>query len=383
MKVLIVNRYMGMYGGAETVVKELAWHLQYMGVKTAVLTLNISEEVAALCKGLEIITPAHMLPYKFRSVDVISALGIIKEIKLLRALIGRYAAGFDLINAHNFPAHWASSGMKKPIVWMCNEIPDFYNNPGLGWPMKMLRAFGTVVDRHIVNTYIRTICVADEYNARQVDNRYQRKDAKIINYGIECDFFAQGDQQKINEIRINNEEGLVLLQVGMLSPEKNQLKSIQALEQLQKEFPGIRLVLAGRPQQPYESILRKYVDEKGLNDRVVFAGHITKAQVRGLYHSCKVALFPVKTQGGWLAPFEALCAGKPVIVSSTMGAASVIKREKLGIVSDDLVGSIRAVLSAYSVYAHMASCAREWVRSHLTWERFSREMYSVFSQALS
>ncbi len=381
MKVMIVNRYMGLYGGAETVVKELTGQLTRRGVKTLIVTLNISDTVRELCKDMEIVTPKKFFPYKFRSTDILSSLGIIEEIVALRQLVKAHAGDYDVINVHNFPADWVAGGLKKPVVWMCNEVPDFYNNPKPSSAIRLLRSAGIGLDRYIVNSCIGDICVADEFNAGKVRQRYNRQ-PRVIPYGIEYDFFAQaeGVEEVRQEYRL--QDNFVLLQVGMLSPEKNQMKSIQAVDELRKEIPDVKLILAGRPQNPYGHILKEYVSKRNLDSVVTFTGHISREKVRSLYYASDVALFPVKTQGGWLSPFEALSAGRPIITSTTMGAAGIIDREKLGVVSDDIVSSVKTIHGSYGFYEAGAQKARQWVAQHLTWESFAGAMLSVFEEAL-
>lgn len=377
MKVLIINRYMGLYGGAETVIKELGCHLNKLGVINRILTLNISPDVRKICGPLDIVTSRENFSYEFRSGSFWSSLGIIREMRALRELAREQAAGFDIVNAHNFPADWVVKDLGPPVVWMCNEVPDFYNNPKLSLSMKLLRSFGISLDRHIVNRDIDVICAADDFNAGKVRQRYGR-DPEIIPYGVDYDFFSQEEGRDEAVRKYGLENSFVLLQSGMLSPEKNQLKSIQALEALQEIIPGLKLVLAGRPQSPYDEMLKRYIAEKGLKSDIIFTGHISKQEIRALYHVCDIALFPVKAQGGWLSPFEAICAGKPILTSTTMGAASLIKKGSLGLVSDDFVAGIKDIYGRYDVYASMAKKAAAWVKENLSWDLFARKMLQVF-----
>lgn len=388
MKVLIVNRYMGLYGGAETVVKELAQNLARRGITPVIVTLNISDQVKKLCENIPVAVPPKFFPYKFRGTDVFSTLGILDEIVWLRRLVAQHAHDTDIINAHNFPAHWVCRGLGKPVVWMCNEIPDFYNNPHPSPAIKMLRRAGIGFDR-VMTRHIAAICVADEFNAGRVRDRYGSP-SEIIPYGIAYDFFSADDGGEKGARRLEKrcqapfslDGKFVLLQAGMISPEKNQMKSIEAVDNLRKEIPNLVLILAGRPQNPYDHILKERVKLRNLGGSVFFTGHITKEQLRGLYHICQAALFPVKSQGGWLAPFEALSAGTPVITSSTMGASTLIVKEGLGIVSDNLVQAIRDVYNNYPAACARARQARAWVRDNLTWERFTDKMIAVFERAL-
>jgi len=55
MKVLIINRYMGLYGGAETAAKELSLNLRQMGAEAIILTLNITDNVRHLCAEVTVL----------------------------------------------------------------------------------------------------------------------------------------------------------------------------------------------------------------------------------------------------------------------------------------------------------------------------------------
>jgi len=367
---------MGLYGGAETVVKELCAYLRRDGIEVRVVTLNISDEVRRLMGSCDIRLPRRQMPYLLRSTSVASSLGILTEIRLLRDMVKQHAAGCDVINAHNFPAEWVCGGLGKPVVWMCNEIPDFYNNPRPSAVMRLFRWVGVKIDACRVARDITTIVCADEYNASKVRMRYHREPV-IIPYGVEYQFFSV-----VPKAGYDAPDTFLLVQAGMVTPEKNQMASIQAVRCLRGVIPGIALVLVGRDDTPYARSLKEYVAREGLRDVVVFTGHVSKAKVRDYYRACKIALFPVKSQGGWLSPFEALCAGKPIVVSSTMGAASVIRRHNLGVVSDDLTVAIEDIYSRYTTYQAQADAARVWISQNLTWELFSRRFRVLLEQAV-
>lgn len=381
MKILIVTRYMGLLGGAENLIKEFVIRLKKRGIGTSVIALNVSEQIRSLCPDTGFITPRRQLPYMFRSTGVVPSLGIVREIYLLRGLVRRHAAGFDLINAHNFPANWVAGGLGRPVVWMCNEVPDFYNNPAPSPAIRLMRSAGIALDRYLVARLVDQLCVADAYNAGRARQRY-RHHPRIAAYGIEYDFFAQSCTTEEIVGLYGLDGHFVAVQVGMISPQKDQMKSIQAVESLAKEIPRIKLVLAGRPQEPYDGMLKDYVRRHHLEEQVVFAGHLSKEQVRALYHSAHAAVFPVKTQGGWLAPFEALCCGIPVVTSTTMGAASVLREKKFALVNDDLAQALKMVYNSQKQYRELACQAACWIRDHLSWDNFTDTMVAIFEETL-
>jgi len=385
MKVLIVNRYMSVYGGAEQVVKELSSRLTKRNIENAVVTLNISDAVRALAPDIRYITPPVSFAYEFRSASLISALGIFNEIKYLRRMVLEHYRGFDLINIHNFPANWVVSGLGKPVVWMCNEVPDFYANPRLSVLLRAVRTAGVTVDRYLVNRSIDTICAADDLNAGTIKERYGR-DSAIVPYGIDfpLDVALFRDKKAVLFSRYGlTDEDFILLQVGVLSPAKNQKTSIDALAGVLSAIPRAKLILAGNDDSPYARELKNYIKANSLESRVVFTGQLTKDEVYRLYSICNLGLFPVKLQGGYLAVFEAIAFGLPVIVSPLMGAAALVRRYDLGIVSNDFTASINAVFAAYVSYQVKAGQAALWVKDNLTWDIFTQKMIDIFDNSLN
>ena len=161
------------------------------------------------------------------------------------------------------------------------------------------------------------------------------------------------------------------------------MESLLTLEKLKGRIPNIKLVLAGLGEKRYEEQLRSYARKKKLEKNIVFTGHVSRKIVRDLYKACDVALFPTKAQGGWLSPFEALCSGRPIIVSRSLTSSDIIKRNGLGIVTDDFAGAVLEISRNRGKYDAMADRGRLWVRKNLTWDRFCGKMVKLFEKASS
>ncbi len=168
---------------------------------------------------------------------------------------------------------------------------------------------------------------------------------------------------------------------GVLTSFKNQMESIKVVKELKGKIPGIKLVLAGQGEDEYENTLKRYVRRSSLEKHVIFTGHLPRSDVRDLYAACNVALFPVKPQGGWLSPFEALCAGKPIVVSAQMTAASLIRKNKIGVVTDDFAKAVFDVYNDRTKYQMIARRGDKWVKKNLTWDKFCEKMVACFKKA--
>ena len=373
MRVLIVHPCMTFYGGAELVIVKLANYLTKKKIKNAVLTLDISPEIRKELRGGEIILPEKPLRFSPRIPYTLTLLpAVLTLTKHLRKNLER----FDVINVHNFPAELVASSCPKKVVWMCNEPPKLH----FAGPSSIERVLGEVItalDKQVVRNHICCVCVADKFNATRFKKIYGIKPV-VIPYGADYEFFSKGNEQKARKKFGLSKDDFVILQVGMLTPLKNQMESIKVVRNLKDKIPEIKLVLAGHSADEYEKLLRRYVHKSGLEGHVIFTGHLPRTDVRDLYAACKVTLFPVKPQGGWLSPFEALCANKPVVVSTQMTASDLIKKNKIGIVTKDFVKAIFDIYKNQTKYQTIAKRGRRWVKENLSWDKFCEKMVACF-----
>jgi glycosyltransferase involved in cell wall biosynthesis len=388
MRVLIVHPEIIVYGGAELLIVKLANYMTKKGIENAILTTSITPEVEKDLEGTEIIIQR----IKSNIIDKILAIPI-TEILSIHKGIKNNLKDFDVINVHNYPTELSIFLCNKPVIWMCNEpilyltleelksslhktISRILLDTRSKFTLRTLLEF----EKFVVRNYVRYVCVSDEFNAERFKKIFGFK-PEVINYGIDYEFFAKGDENKIlNELDLS--DSFILLQVGWIQPFKNQMESIRTIEKLKEKIPNIKLILAGFEERGYKMMLEKYIKEKGLEQNVIFTGHLGRERVRDLYHACDVLLHPIKSQGGWLAPFEALCAKKPIVVSTEMTASDIIKRERIGIVTDNFAEAIWDIYNNPDKYNEIAERGQAWMRENLSWDKFCERMVDVFYKAL-
>jgi len=273
---------------------------------------------------------------------------------------------YDVVNAHNFPAHISVFPSRKPTVWMCNEPPEMFSS----LVRKPVEAWG----RFVARNWIRYAVVSDEVNAEAFETIYGFR-PEIIHYGIDYEFFSKGGGRR-------EADKFIVLQVGTLTPFKNQLESIKVVEKLAGRIPNIRLVLAGWGKQNYVDSLKKYIVDKGIEDRVVFTGNLAREEVRDLYHTCDVLLHPIGPQGGWLTPFEALCARTPLVISRGFTGSYLIGKENIGVVTDNYAEVIWDIYQNREKYAEVAERGQSWVKQNLSWDKFGGKMVELLFRAI-
>lgn len=382
MLLLIVHPHLTLYGGAETLLANFCACLAERGVTYKLMTLSLSDSVKQHFCSTEFILPEKALNFKLaRSGGVGDNIAVLKEILQLRKMLCKHAPEYDLVNVHNFPASWAAFVTPRMKVWMCNEPPEFWNNPHPNLMMKMIMSFGYALDRFIVrHTFLGNV-VSDEFNSQRFKRKYGIVPS-VINYGIEHAFFSKKvDSRPVIE-EYDLKKYFVLLQVGTISYMKNQMASLRALKEILTTINNAKLIFAGDSVEEYRKQLEEFIRIYSLDDNTIFTGHITKDKLRMLYKACDCALFPIKEQGGWLSPFEALSAGKAIIVSPLLTCSEIIKNAGIGVVSDNFGKTILEVHADMGQYYRMALKGQRWVAQNLSWNVYSEKMLALFEDII-
>lgn len=373
MRVLVVQPQMAFYGGAERVIVKLMQYMDKHGIENTLLTLSLHPSIRKdLNPRNVVIPPAHVLsdprfPY---------SIGIFPTVAILGRYVRKHSAEYDVVNVHNFPAELTAQFSRRPVVWMCNEPPVLYFR-GQVWD-KLAWLSIEKLDRYVVRNRIKQVCVADRFNAKRIKRLYGVKPV-VIPYGIDCELFEDGNPERATKWLGIKKDDFLVVQVGMGTPFKNQLATVEAVAKVRKYVKNIKVVFAGRWENDYLELIRRRVRELKLEDRVFFFDHLPREKIRDLYARCDVAVFPVKEQGGWLSPFEAMCAEAPVIVSTRMTAAALIKEHKLATVTEDYAGAIVKVFQSPNKYKKIAKRAHRWVKDNFTWEVFCERMTRCFT----
>ena len=370
MKILIMHHQMSLFGGAELVVVRLATYLQNHGHKVTILAGSVSPHEEY--KDLEIITPIPQTPWRIWNTKTLP--DIYKVYHGLGQVSSKIAKNYDVVNVHNFPAIWSAPRHTK-IVWMCNEIADLWHSDGTTRFIDKAFNVARKIDRYVVNSKTYLAAVADSYTAKMFYTRYGRK-PEIIPYGIDSDFFSSGDKVLQRSLW----KKFIVIHPAMISPSKNQLGILEAVNKLRFDIPNIRVLFVGRcePNGDYMIKLQNYIRTNDLQTYIRFTNNVDRLMLRRLYNASHVAVFPGKGQGSWLGPFEAIAADVPIIVSPNLSCSGLIAEKNLGTVSNDLIGSLRKIERECD--KEQINKAREFVKTELTWDKYCMKMEELMTK---
>ncbi len=178
--------------------------------------------------------------------------------------------------------------------------------------------------------------------------------------------------------------GSDLLAVSDIYIQKNYHTLLRAHAVLIKRFPDLRLVIVGREiDQAYAQSLRKLSGELGLEENVVFKGHVETEELMELYRNCGVFVFPslVETFGNPL--LEAMAVGAPIACSNEAAMPEVLG--DTGVTfdprdQDDMAKKIERLLCDPKLSAELGEKASRRARTFL-WSNTAKQTGSVLKAA--
>lgn len=179
--------------------------------------------------------------------------------------------------------------------------------------------------------------------------------------------------------------GQFVLAVGTVEPRKNLLTLLRAFEEVARESPAreLQLVVAGKAGWLNRDLYAA-VEKSPAVGRVLFTGYLTDEDLRALYSSCRVFVYPSLYEGFGLPPVEAMACGAPVVCSrilslteTTNGAALLFDPHNAAALARALVTLLDDDGAARNLSAAGLKRAADF-----SWARTARMTLEVYREAL-
>lgn len=118
-----------------------------------------------------------------------------------------------------------------------------------------------------------------------------------------------------------------ILFAGTVEPRKNLPTLLSAFQEILRTTSfRPQLVIAGKKGWLVDELM-KNIEESSLNEQVRFTGYVSDDELRALYSSCRVFVYPSLYEGFGLPPLEAMACGAPVITSGIPSLMETTGRE--------------------------------------------------------
>lgn len=177
-------------------------------------------------------------------------------------------------------------------------------------------------------------------------------------------------------------ERRVVFSPGSTRPHKNAGVLLEALARIDAADRPV-LVVSGYPT-PHEEELRERASTLGISGDLVLAGHLSAADLEGLYALSSVIVVPSRYEGFGLPVLEGMVRGRPVVASSSSSLPEVAGEAALLVDPGSAAGFAEAISSVLGDTELAVRLSRAGVEraSHFSWEQTAALTVESYERAL-
>jgi glycogen synthase len=231
------------------------------------------------------------------------------------------------------------------------------------------------------------VAICEGIRAEVIGRGVSLKRVTVVPNGVSSEWFQPRPRATGLAERLGLAEGPVLGYIGSFSHYEGLPFLIDAMPEIARRIPGVKLVLAGsgRDEAAVQAAARR------AGSSVVMLGRIPQAQVRDLYTLLTALVLPRQRMRLTelvtpLKPLEAMAAGIPVLASDVGGHAELIDDGRTGLLfkaesRESLVEQAVRIVGDGRLRTHVIETATRWVREERTWDRTTAGYVSAYQEA--
>jgi len=228
-------------------------------------------------------------------------------------------------------------------------------------------------------------CVAvSDFTAQDLRKTFLLSDHKVqrIYSGINPFYKRLPVSDILNFRRSKNLQNPFLLFVGVLEPRKNITGIIKMFNILKKnpEYNNLKLIIAGKKGWLCDTIFREAGISVSKRD-IIFWGEASFEELRFLYNSCEIFVYPSFFEGFGFPPLEAQSCGAPVVVSNRSSFPEIIGNS--GMLADpwrieEQVSAIETLMQNKKMKLEYIQRGYENIK-RFSWEKTAEQFLKLFN----
>ena len=295
--------------------------------------------------------------------------------------------------------------LKRPYIehWIQQDF-DILHSPNLGYPVPTKKPFAITVhdigpltrpeffDKlsihwmkigfpYMINHASAIICVsrstADEIISAVGSHIGKR--VFVTHEGVDPKFFDHPDPNCFNLLSENIPNGLpFLLAVGGISPRKNIIRILRAMEVIKDKIPH-HLVLVGGSGWDENEVFN-HIQGSQIKNRIHHLGYVSDEELHSLYCNADAFIYPSLFEGFGLPVLEAMASGCPVITSNVYsmpeiaGNAAVLVNP---LSVEDIASAVLMICSQKALSTEMKDMGIAQAK-RFTWNRCAKETCEIY-----
>lgn len=196
----------------------------------------------------------------------------------------------------------------------------------------------------------------------------------------------QGINEHFLSLKCNNDSN-VILSVGSISRRKGQILLLQAFDQVCKQVPNTKLVIAGvLTEQDYYNELQAYIQQSPNKANIRLFINLPQEELYEIYQQAQVFALHSQEESQGIALVEAMAKGLPIISTKVGGIPYVVEDRKTGFLVDygdveSFAKMIITLLNNRKQCNDMSNCAIQEAQRYV-WGNIAYEVVRLYNEIL-
>lgn len=178
----------------------------------------------------------------------------------------------------------------------------------------------------------------------------------------------------------------VVLYLSRIDPKKNIEGLLRAFVVCTAERPQLSLLIVGAGATPYVASLKALVSELGIEEKVVWAGHLSGDAKAAAFAAASVFALPSFSENFGIAAVEALAAGVPSVLAEGVAIASGARNAGAALVStadpESIAAAISKLLSDSELRRRMSGLARAFAERAYSVPAMGRSLVHLYNDVV-
>lgn len=317
------------------------------------------------------------------------------SLPLLRWLV-RNVAAYDVVHVH---AVFSFSTLAAGWACRLRRVPFIVRPLGVlnSWGMENRRRWLKTASFRLLDKPVLDAAASMHYTSHQEADEAARLNLRagpvIVPLGIDVGVFQNLPEPAVFVRKFPAAAGRpVVLFLSRLDPKKNLELLIEATARLVQSGPASELaapilVIAGDGDAAYVTKLREQVQQCGLEDSVIWAGHLSGQDKLAALASARLFVLPSHSENFGIALLEAAAAGLPCVATRAVALATDMQRLDPGSLMvladespDNLSRAMRSLLDHPADAEQLAKRGAELVRRHFSTESMATELTKLYNR---
>lgn len=260
--------------------------------------------------------------------------------------------------------------LNKRIIWMLPAAIHYKGKSNIDFGIKAMYVVQPLCYRLADDILVYSPNLIEEWYLAGHENKIK----------IACEHHVNIDNFRI--IDHYADRPLTIGYVGRLSVEKGVIHFVHSINNIHKQCPDAKFVIAGAG--PLEKEIKQYIKENNLNDFVQTIDWVNHDDLPNLYNKLKLIILPSYTEGLPNVMLEAMACGVPVIATRVGAIVEVIADGKTGFLLDNntpghISEKVVETLKRSDLCA-ISDNARKQIEDRFTCEKAIERFITVFAK---